>query len=593
MRGFDTSGKNGKRIGDKIHSRRNRKDSDSGSETDGRSLELASSHSSDDDETRTNRSSTTGTGASTHRSTAISITPSYLPNITEHVQATTPPELNVIQSPQLFPSINKSVYESRWTLNQIHNQHLTPSHHLHENQSSNPNLIQNQRQHNGETYLKQPSQPLQQNILSSLVVSSSNCSRLSQEDHANSSEHGLHISQSQHHQNYHQQNSNQQQYYQSTSKMTISPTPLPNPDLTDTSYLQQHHNKINMTPSILQNLQNVRSTDCYDGPDTHNRIYLTQTQSEDYSKYKSDSPSIIHTQINQNQDNHYSGSEHDYSGSGGGGKTSITNRKGNSSPIINHLRVLKSDIIENAYVSDNITYEKQRYDPYQLSYLCKKHLSTTVGTSSDKYGLTAHNGQYGLKKKFELYESCEVNSMLSVHNLFKNDYQQQQEQQQLQSQFLLTHDYHSDRLSDESDKNGYHFPYTAEEDHLTSAKKMNNCLESINTNLNLNGHHNNSGSSRTHTPTRLPSSTVLPSILLNGNLPPNSSHLQQSQHSSLNVNDINPGLQQALGRHTLNGTVIASRHNSRPSTPLSSTNAENNLPSMQPLMPKSILTNKE
>ena len=28
--------------------------------------------------------------------------------------------------------------------------------------------------------------------------------------------------------------------------------------------------------------------------------------------------------------------------------------------------------------------------------------------------------------------------------------------------------YHSDRMSETSDKNGYHFPYTAEEDHLHS-----------------------------------------------------------------------------------------------------------------------------
>lgn len=72
--------------------RRHRRDSDSGSETDGRSLELASSHSSDDEESRVGRNS------STHRSSAVCST-SYLPNITEHV--TTPPELHVVQSPQV------------------------------------------------------------------------------------------------------------------------------------------------------------------------------------------------------------------------------------------------------------------------------------------------------------------------------------------------------------------------------------------------------------------------------------------------------------------------------------------------------------
>lgn len=91
------------------HHRRPRKDSDSGSETDGRSLDLASSHSSDEDESRVGRSS-----INTHRSAGVSAAPSYLPNITEHVQATTPPELNVVQSPQLFPSI-KPMYAPRWS----------------------------------------------------------------------------------------------------------------------------------------------------------------------------------------------------------------------------------------------------------------------------------------------------------------------------------------------------------------------------------------------------------------------------------------------------------------------------------------------
>lgn len=108
MRGY--SGSNKRRQRDDRHGRRTRKDSDSGSETDGRSLELASSHSSDDDESRIDRNCT----AVTHHSAGVTATPSYLPNITEHVTATTPPELNVIQSPQLFPSV-RSVHTSKWS----------------------------------------------------------------------------------------------------------------------------------------------------------------------------------------------------------------------------------------------------------------------------------------------------------------------------------------------------------------------------------------------------------------------------------------------------------------------------------------------
>lgn len=114
MRGYEGSGTAGStgrhhRSDEHKHGRRTRKDSDSGSETDGRSLDLASSHSSDEDESRVGRSS-----SNTHRSAGVSVAPSYLPNITEHVQATTPPELNIVQSPQLFPSI-KPVYAPRWS----------------------------------------------------------------------------------------------------------------------------------------------------------------------------------------------------------------------------------------------------------------------------------------------------------------------------------------------------------------------------------------------------------------------------------------------------------------------------------------------
>lgn len=93
------------------HRRNRNKDSDSGSETDGRSLDLASSHSSDEDESRVGGRNSNN---NTHRNTGVSVAPSYLPNITENVQATTPPELNIVQSPQLFPSI-KPVFAPRWS----------------------------------------------------------------------------------------------------------------------------------------------------------------------------------------------------------------------------------------------------------------------------------------------------------------------------------------------------------------------------------------------------------------------------------------------------------------------------------------------
>ena len=178
--------------------RRHRKDSDSGSETDGRSLELASSHSSDDDESRVGKSSTTTN--SHHRSTGVSAAPSYLPNITEHVA---PPELHVIQSPQLFP--NAKSYGGRWS-------------------SQVP-----------ESFLPTP-----------------NIGRWSQETGSDN---------------------------EIPSHKTSSPNPLPNPDITDTSYLHQHQNKMNLPPSILENIQESYDVELYrkDYQDNYRGDYQTTT----------------------------------------------------------------------------------------------------------------------------------------------------------------------------------------------------------------------------------------------------------------------------------------------------------------------------
>ncbi|XP_037887303.1 protocadherin-like wing polarity protein stan isoform X2 [Glossina fuscipes] len=451
LRGFDSSTTSGRR---EEKPRRHRKDSDSGSETDGRSLELASSHSSDDDESRTNRSSTTGTGTSTHRSTAVSITPSYLPNITEHVQATTPPELNVVQSPQLFPSVSKPVYAPRWS-------------------SQLP-----------DSYLQPPS----------------NIGRWSQETGSDNE----HV----HHGNTH------------GPKVTISPNPLPNPDLTDTSYLQQHHNKINMPPSILENLQNVRNNaDSYDGLE---RESLYGRRNENYGQYEVLPPNIS----NYKPPSHY-GSEHDYSGNGNNGNGGATGNGG--SQIVNHMRSLHND---NAYLSDSI-YDKQR--PIG-SYLSKERITP------DLYG--SRETQYCLKKQPAAYVGDSVHS---VHSLLKNDYQQQQRHLQQQQQ-QIHQDYHSDRMSENSDKNGYHFPYTAEEDHLNSARKL----------------------SLGHSPS--------PAL--------HSSHQILNGHTAntMLVNDINnPGV---LNRHTLNSS---SRHSSRASSPPSTSIVA----PMQPLAPLTSITDTE
>ncbi|XP_055850573.1 protocadherin-like wing polarity protein stan isoform X3 [Episyrphus balteatus] len=346
--------------------RRHRKDSDSGSETDGRSLELASSHSSDDDESRTARS--TGT----HRSTGVSATPSYLPNITEHVQATTPPELNVVQSPQLFPSVNKPVYAPRWS-------------------SQLP-----------DAYL--PSPP--------------NIGRWSQE--TGSDNEVIH------------------------PHKTNSPNPLPNPDLTDTSYLHQHQNKINMPPSILENIQNARNDNGYEVE--RESLYGRRKDYQDnYGQFDLQGQTVTGT---YKPPSHY-GSEKDYGGGNGGG-----------SQIVNHMRSFHPD---NAYLSDNI-YEKQRTlgNTYLTAKSSDSPYMSKERIAPDIYG--SRDNHYTLKTQ-PLYGD----SMHSVHSLLKNDYQQNQQQQHQQAQQIRQMEYHSDRMSDGSDKNGYHFPYTAEEDHSATS----------------------------------------------------------------------------------------------------------------------------
>lgn len=453
LRGFESS-TTGRSRGEEKQ-RRQRKDSDSGSETDGRSLELASSHSSDDDESRTARSS------GTHRSTAVSaVTPAYLPNITEHVQATTPPELNVVQSPQLFPSVNKTVYAPRWS-------------------SQLP-----------DAYLQSPP----------------NIGRWSQ-DTGSDNEHVVH-----------------------GQKMTISPNPLPNPDLTDTSYLQQHHNKINMTPSILENIRDAR--DGYE-----DSLYGRRNEYPDkYGSYKPPS--------------HY-GSEKDYPGGGGGGGAAGAGGA-SGSQTIGHLRSFHPDA---AYLSDNI-YDKQR--TLGSGYLGAKSESPYLSKdriTPDIYG--SRDGHYSLKRQ----PTYATDSLHSVHSLLKNDYQQQQQQLAAAAQQQQQHHHQqADRLSEGSDKNGYHFPYTAEEDHLQQqARKL-------------------SSSSQLHGSQQL--------------------HLMHP-HAAL-VNDINnPGL---LARHTLNGLSGlgvpgvggvgggggSSRHSSRASSPPS-----NMVAPMQPLGPLASITDTE
>lgn len=360
LRGFESTTTSTSRRAGRREEKQNRvrRDSDSGSDETGRSLELASSHSSDDDESRTVRSTTT------HRSTTNNSTTAYLPNITEHVQATTPPELNVVQSPQLFPNINKSILPGRWA-------------------SQLP-----------DAYLQQG-------------TSTGNVGRWSQDTGSDNE----HIHSNQH-------------------KITISPNPLPHPDLTDTSYMQQHHpGKINMPPSILENLQ-INSD--LDENDKDNMYDKYRKNGQDNYSFKLPS--------------HY-GSEKSYPGGGGGG-----------SQTISYMRSYHPDV---AYLSDSI------YDKHATlgSYKTDSPYFSKDRASPNNYG-SARKNQYSLKKQQSFYTADAAHDM-------PLEYQQNIQSGLLQKPNYAQTDYHSDRISEGgSDQNGYHFPYTAEEDHI-STRKLN------------------------------------------------------------------------------------------------------------------------
>lgn len=299
VKGFETTN-NGGNGGKK--KRRHRKESDSGSEShDGRSLELASSHSSDDEESRVGRSSLT-TSNSHLRSVGTSQAPSYLPNITEHVA---PPELHVVQSPQLFPKSRS--YGGRWS-------------------SQAP-----------DSYLPPPPP---------------NAGRWSQE--TGSDNEVLH-----------------------SSHQTSSPNPLPNPDITDTSYLQQHQNKLNMQPSILENIQESCDIELY------KKDYQDNYRSDDYNNHGL--PYISNGSSNGTAEKEF--------------PTSYT---------INHMR---------AYTNDNVfpnLHEKSRTLGYLGSrtgspYMSKERIDSNYSSSYS----TFKNGNTAMY----------LGNVQSMQSLMRNDYQ--------------------------------------------------------------------------------------------------------------------------------------------------------------------------
>lgn len=262
-----------------------------------------------------------GNTTNSHRSAGVSVTP-YLPNITEHVTASTPPELNVVQSPQLFPSLKPAMYAPRWS-------------------SQVP-----------ESYLPTPANP----------------GRWSQDTGSDNEVHP------------HKAN---------------SPNPLPNPDLTDTSYLHPH-SKMNMPPSILENIAenyNLQSTDAqmYD-----NERYKYEMDREslygrkkDYQDNYGDYDTAAYM---QNKVPYASGSEKDYG----------------STQIVNHIRPYHNHHENPPFLHDRTHgyLGSQTGSPY----MSKEHIAAELYSPRESH--------YALKSP-PIYGE----SMHSVHTMLKNDYQ--------------------------------------------------------------------------------------------------------------------------------------------------------------------------
>lgn len=107
------------------------------------------------------------------------------------------------------------------------------------------------------------------------------------------------------------------------SHKTNSPNPLPNPDLTDTSYLHQHQNKMNMPPSLLENIQenyNMRTTTANEELSYDNDRYKYDIERDSLYGRKKDYQDNYgeydpnNGYLHQNKTPSHYGSEKDYNG---------------------------------------------------------------------------------------------------------------------------------------------------------------------------------------------------------------------------------------------------------------------------------------
>lgn len=184
------------------------------------------------------------------------------------------------------------------------------------------------------------------------------------------------------------------------SQKTSSPNPLPNPDLTDTSYIQ---NRMNMPPSILENIQenynippqqfdNDRYVP-YDAGNMDPVMYTTRNKDyqDNYREYET-GPTPYHP----TERAYMSGSEKEY---------------GNTQ-IVGHMHPLHHN---------QLMYEKQNMylgSRVGSPYMSKEQLVTDTTTMYSPRGMDPNYTRNGLRPY-----SDHPSAHHSVQSLLKNDYQ--------------------------------------------------------------------------------------------------------------------------------------------------------------------------
>lgn len=177
-----------------------------------------------------------------------------------------------------------------------------------------------------------------------------------------------------------------------------SPNPLPHPDLTDNTYLNRQQNKMNMPPSLLENIQ-----------ETYNLRANPTEMPYDNERYKYD----------MDPDNLY-GQGKDYQANYGDYPPPTTYlSKSNLNYAAGEPDYPNTQIINQMIptTTNHYLYDKQRA-PYMgsktelSSYMSKERLTPSL------YNTTPRDSHYGLKSPYSGAESVH-----SVHSMLKNDYQ--------------------------------------------------------------------------------------------------------------------------------------------------------------------------